>query len=338
MTPSRQRKTGSSSDGTGAGGMLVRTESGGALKAAALRKGDKVGIVAPASRAGGPHVVASAERLVREMGFVPVIGDNVLSIRGYMAGSDEQRLSDLNGFIADESIRGIFCITGGYGSLRIIDGIDYERLKNDPKVITGSDENTCLLLAINKATSLVTFHGFNLDAIETKEDLDEFKRAVSSSEPLPPIETIKTFPEDFVFAPRPGSATGTTLGGNLTALFSLMGTPHQPDFANRILFFEDKNERSDVLERWLTALLLSGELANARAIMFGNFDGCGSRGAYSLLSIEDIFTERVSKLQLPTCFNMNVGQVGKCRVIPLGVTASFDSTSGKLELLESALV
>lgn len=338
MTPSRQRKTGSSSDGTGAGGMLVRTESGGALKAAALRKGDKVGIVAPASRAGGPHVVASAERLVREMGFVPVIGHNVLSIRGYMAGSDEQRLSDLNGFIADESIRGIFCITGGYGSLRIIDGIDYERLKNDPKVITGSDENTCLLLAINKATSLVTFHGFNLDAIETKEDLDEFKRAVSSSEPLPPIETIKTFPEDFVFAPRPGSATGTTLGGNLTALFSLMGTPHQPDFANRILFFEDKNERSDVLERWLTALLLSGELANARAIMFGNFDGCGSRGAYSLLSIEDIFTERVSKLQLPTCFNMNVGQVGKCRVIPLGVTASFDSTSGKLELLESALV
>jgi muramoyltetrapeptide carboxypeptidase len=306
------------------------------LKAPALKPGDKVGIVAPASRPEGPHVVAAAEQLVASIGFDPVIGENVLSINGYMAGTDEERLADLNGFINDRSIRGIFCISGGFGSIRLLDKVDYAALAKDPKVLVGSDENTCLLLAVNKATGLICFHGYNLDCIKTAADLAELKSAITSTSVLPPVVSVKSFPPGFVYAPVPGKATGVLLGGNLTALFSLMGTRYQPSFQNRILFLEDRNERNDVLERWLTSLFLSGELARVNAILFGVFEGCGIRGAYNLLSLEDIFTEHLKELKKPSCFGMSFGQAQNCRVIPLGIPAVVNTETGLLEFTEAA--
>jgi len=308
------------------------------LKAQALKNGDRVAIVAPASRPEGPHVVAAATQIVENMGFVPVVGEHVLSTHGYMAGTDEERLKDLNGFINDKTIRGIFCITGGYGSLRILDHVDYDGLMNDPKVIVGSDENTCLLQAINQTTGLVCFHGFNLDCIKTQEDCDEFSRAVSTSKALPPVQAAPSFPAGFVYAPFPGKTDGIVSGGNFSSFFSLMGTRYQPDFNERILFFEDRNERSDILERWMTALLLSGELENANAILFGNFENCGVRGGYNLLTVEETFLERLQQVRKPCCFNMMIGQSAHCRVIPLGVRAETDTKSGTLTFLEPALL
>lgn len=314
------------------------TKTISATKASALRPGDQVGIIAPSSRPEGPHVVAAVEKLVSDMGFVPVVGKNVLSIHGYMAGTDEQRLDDLNGFIRDKNIRGIFCISGGYGSLRILEGVDYEGLMRDPKVVVGSDENTCLLLAVNRETSLAVFHGFNLEAIKNESARDEFLFAVTQNKVLPPVEAKKRFPADFVYAPISGRARGKTLGGNLNALFSLMGTKYQPEFADSLLILEERNERNDIIERWITSLFLSGALNKVNGIAFGDFATCGPRSASNLLSLEDILHKTLVDLQKPVCFDMLFGQSENCRVIPLGIDADFDSKTGTLTFAENALV
>ncbi len=314
------------------------TESGAApLKGRALKSGDKVGIVAPASRPDGWLAVARASSILSDMGFVPIVGKSVLSIHGYLAGTDESRASDLNGFIKDRTVRGIFCISGGYGSLRILEQIDYDGLKADPKVIVGSDENTSLLLAIHKMTGLICFHGHNLDNIRTRQVFDDIASAVTSTKVLPPVETIDEFPSGFIYAPVDGTVEGLTSGGNLSALFSLMGTRFQPSLKNRILLLEDKNERPDVLDRLLVSLDVSGQLQKVAALLFGQFDNCGIRGAYSMLSAEELFDEKVRELKIPSCFAMAFGQTQMCRVLPLGVKAMAMTGKGRIDFLEPAL-
>ena len=318
--------------------MTPANKTASATKASALRPGDRVAIIAPASRPEGPHVVAAVEKLVHDMGFIPVVGKNVLSIHGYMAGTDEERLADLNGFIRDKNIRGIFCVSGGYGSLRILDGIDYEGLIRDPKVIVGSDENTCLLIAINGHTSLPVFHGFNLDFIKNERARDEFLFAITQNKVLPRVEALKTFPQEFVYTPVVGKASGKTLGGNLNAFFSLMGTRFQPDFENSLLLLEERNERNDIIERWMTSLFLSGELEKVNGIAFGDLSTCGPRASSNLLSLEDILHKTLLELKKPVCFGMAFGQSENCRVTPLGIKAEFDSETGTLTFSEPALV
>ncbi|MBX9667448.1 MAG: LD-carboxypeptidase [Candidatus Obscuribacterales bacterium] len=307
------------------------------LKATVLKKGDRVGIVAPASRPDGPLAVARASSILSNMGFTPVAGKNVLGIHGYLAGNDQSRAWDFNDFINNHSVRGIFCISGGYGSLRILDLIDYDGLKADPKVVFGSDENTSLLLAIHKMTGLVCFHGHNLDNVNTQTVFDDIARAVTTTKVIPPVETVASFPSGFVYAPVNATVEGLTLGGNLSALFSLMGTRYQPVFKNRILLLEEKNERPDVLDRLLVSLDLSGELKKVGALLFGQFDNCGIRGAYSMLSVEELFDRKVQDLKIPSCFSMAFGQTQSCRVVPLGVKTMAQTGRGQIEFLESAL-
>src|SRR5271169_2983674 len=117
------------------------------LKPAALKPKDRVALIAPASRPYKPSVVSRAVKLVEDLGFVPVVGRNVMEIKGHMAGTDEQRLSDLNSALADDSISGIFCLTGGFGALPLVRRMDFVSMIRHPKVIVGADTNTTILLA-----------------------------------------------------------------------------------------------------------------------------------------------------------------------------------------------
>lgn len=315
----------------------VKAKEPACIKPRPLKKGDKVGIVAPASRPESAAVVALASHLLNEMGYVPIVGANVLSIHGYMAGTDEARASDFNGFIKDKSIRGIFCITGGYGSLRILKHIDFDSIARNPKIIVGGDENTCLLNALNLVTGLVCFHGPNLDRISSKLGYDGLKTILTELKVLKPIESVESFPSGLVFSPIPGTAEGALVGGNLSALFSLIGTKYQPDFQNKILFLEDRNERHDVIERWLTGLRLSGNLNKVNGVAMGIFENCGTGGSANMLSLTDTLDERLQLLKKPSCLNLNIGQSVNCRYVPIGIRANLDSILGRLEFLEPAL-
>lgn len=308
------------------------------LKPSALRKGDRVSLISPASRPYSPSLLRRSISVIESMELIPVVGAHALDIHGYMAGSDESRLEDLNHAIRDPDIRGIFVLEGGYGSLRLLPGVDYERLKSDPKVIVGSDEATCLLLAIHQLTGLIVFHGPNLSRIDRSEAQQELERAIKESKILPALDLSDAFAGGSFLTFFSGVKEGRTTGGNLTALSSLMGTPFAPDLTGRILLLCDVNERNDILDRWITNLYASATLGKVAAIVFGEFDGCGPRSSLSVLSFEDLLLQRMKQLSVCSCFGLPFGQSSLSRVVPLGVESRVDTEQGSLSFLELALV
>lgn len=279
---------------------------------------------------------------MEEMGFKPVLGDHVQAIHGFMAGEDDARLADLHRFIGDPSIGGVFCLHGGYGSLHLVDKIDYDLLAANPKVFVGSDDNTSWLLAAHARLGLVYFHGPNLSQVTSRKVMLDLKQAVTQKSLLPALRTADMWPQtsleiEFAYAPVAGTASGALLGGNLTALVSLMGTPYQPDFAETILFLEDVNERNDILERWFTQLCVSGQLEKTNAVAFGQFEGCGPQHSDNLLSLEDTFGDRMRQAAKPCCFDLAIGQTANCRYVPVGIAATLECEKGVLSFDEPAL-
>jgi muramoyltetrapeptide carboxypeptidase len=188
---------------------------------------------------------------------------------------------------------------------------------------------------------MVTFHGPNLDQVRSQYTFDRLKTAVTSRQPLPALSVSDSSDTQFVpavaYAPIGGRVDGLSIGGNLTALVSLMGTPFQPEFDQHILFLEDMNERNDVLDRWLTNLYVSGHLQRTAGVVFGEFVGCGTKSSYTTLSLEDLFGARLKMLSKPSCFGMPVGQSHHTATVPIGLNASFDADNGRLEFTDSAL-
>ncbi|MBX9770992.1 MAG: LD-carboxypeptidase [Candidatus Obscuribacterales bacterium] len=310
------------------------------LKARALKRGDKVGLVSPASRPDGPAVLARCVKSMEWMGLRPVIGQHALDTQGFLAGSDSDRLSDLMSFFKDDSIKGIFCMSGGYGSLRLLDRIDYKVIADNPKVLVGADDNTALLLAINKRTNMVVFLGPNLDELNSPASFEDLQLVVGLKKPLKPLNVRigKIAFAGVHYAPFNGVVTGRLLGGNLTAIGSLMGTPFQPDFEKSILLLEDKNERNDMLDRWFSTLYVSGCLDKVHGVAFGDFVNCGRKGSSNMLSIEDLFGDRLQEMKKPACFGFPFGQGEDTYTLPIGINASLDTNKGQIAFLDSALI
>ncbi len=307
------------------------------VKAPALKAKDRVALLCPASRPHNPATIDFCKKIVEEMGFNPVVGSHALSMHGYMAGTDSERIADFNAAIHDDTVSAIFCLTGGYGSLRIIDSIDYAALARKPKLIVGSDDICHLTLALLSKIGLVGLHGPNMDRVSDRTAFEKLKNAVTSKSPLPKIQASSWLAESGNgYAPVPGRAEGALVGGNLTALISLMGTPYQPEFDSRLLFLEDKNERNDILDRWLTTLWVSGELDRVSGVAFGAFENCGTKGSENMLSLEEMFGDRLAKIKKPCCFGLPFGQGPTSEYVPLGCHAKLDAQAGVLEILESA--
>lgn len=310
-------------------------------KPPALKKHDRVALICPASRPESPAVVKHCQQIVSELGFTPVLGKSILNTCGYMAGSLMERLEDLNTALHDDSIAGIFCLSGGFGSLHLLSYLDYEKIAAHPKVIIGGDDNTHLLAAISACSGVVTLHGPNLDQVNSKSTFEHLKLAITSKTHLPPLAAGSLHSNGFmkptVYAAYDGDVIGRLLGGNLTALVSLLGTPYEPDFNSAILFLEDRDERFDTLDRWLTSLYIAGQLQRLSGVALGQFEGCGTKSSFNMLSLEDLFGDRLKLLKVPCCFGFPFGQAGDTAVIPTGVTAHLDTARGILEFSESAL-
>lgn len=310
------------------------------IKAKALKPGDKVGLVAPGGRPYKPSVVSRAARLVESMGFRSVIGAHVLEVKGHSAGSINQRTEDFNKFARDESISAIFCITGGFGALSLLPFLDYTALANHPKVIAGGGENTALLLALYSRIGLVTFHGPNLSDIKSEFTFKSMQANLSNRDPLWPISAAtasSAWSEIHSHVAVAGIGQGLLLGGNLTAMASLFGTPFEPDLTDSVLFLTDHDDRNDILDRWLTTLYVSGQLARIRACAFGYFDNCGNKGSFNILSIEDMFSERLVELKRPCIFDFPIAG-GDCPTVPIGVRVALDTGARKLDYLLPALL
>lgn len=327
------------------------------VKPKVLKPGDRVALLCPAGRPHNPSSVNRAVAIVEEMGFKPAVGKNTLKIFGAMAGTDEERLADFNEALVDDSIAGVFCITGGYGSLHLVDKIDWKKLKANPKVLVGSDDNCHLLLAAYATTGIVTFHAPNMDRIVSQQSFDSLKTAVSSKELLGRVKSSywdiedsfdgtsqkkariqnDKWQVDYSYAAVEGQAEGPLMGGNLTALGSLMGTPYQPPFKNAVLFLEDINEDHGILDRWFTNLYLAGALNEISGVAFGDFENCRTKDCFNMYSLEDLFGDRMKQQNKPCSFGMPLGQSARSLTAAIGVKVSFDAGKGTIEYLETAV-
>jgi muramoyltetrapeptide carboxypeptidase len=321
-----------------------------ALKPRALKAGDRVAVLSPASRPESQGALRRCIQVVEQMGFKAEVGKSAMNMHGFMAGTDEERLADFNCALADETIAAVCCTTGGFGTLHLLPGINYEALRRFPKVITGCDDNTSLLNAITAKTGLVTFHAPNLDQVKTRTTFERMKNMLTSTAVPGPITTLSgttgsggngaAHSEDLqfdAFSPVQGNVQGTLAGGNLTAFISLLGTPYEPAVKGSILFFEDRNEQNGILDRWMTTLYIGGFLQAASGVAFGAFENCDPKGSANMLSVEDTFGDRLRMLNKVSCFGLPFGQTKNTNVVPLNIKATLNTHESRLEFAESPL-
>lgn len=313
------------------------------IKPQRLRPGMTIGLVAPASSAPEDEDLEAAMDLVRSLGFSVKPAANLFSRTQYLAGTDQQRADDLNAMFADPAIDAIFCERGGYGSGRLLRYLDYDTIAANPKVIMGYSDITAILNAIHLRTGMVTFHGPIAGANFSAYTYEQYRTVLVE----PTLTTIIGEPP--VFETRPGVvervnrltrivsgvAEGHLLGGNLSLLVTLLGTPFAPRFEGAILFLEDVYEPPYSVDRMLTHLWMAGVLEQVAGIALGKFtDGETNNNTFSM---EHVLRDRLEPLGIPVLRGVMIGHIEDKTVVPLGVNARLDVDAGTLTLLESAV-
>ena len=293
------------------------------IKPSRFSRGDSIGIISPAGPINRSHLEADLHFL-KTKGFEVHVAPHVYDRREYLAGKDEDRLSDLEHMFRNPYIKAIFCSRGGYGSLRLLDRIDYELIRKNPKIFVGYSDITALLAAIFKKTGLVTFHGPMVRGLSSLPETawENLLRIVSSQQPA-------------VFSPMKGyplcggKATGPIMGGNLSLLCRLPGTAFMPNLAGCILFIEDRGEALYRLDRMLTHLALSGSLQGINGLIVGQFLDCGDPAA-----IDHLIKERFGPMNIPITSGFPLGHGLENTTLPLGIVAELDADAMTLSLLE----
>lgn len=316
------------------------------IKPKKLKKGDTIGLIAPASAATRGAYEKAVENL-EAMGFKIKTSENARIRKGFLAGNDKHRIEDLHAMFADDSVNGIVCIRGGYGSGRLLSGIDYDLIKANPKVLVGYSDITALLYAVHKNTGLVCFHGpvgasefsdFTKDAFE--DVLMKGKKSVVIKRPKEwqDLES-KAFE---TIAIKEGVASGPLVGGNLSLMVSVLGTPYDMDFEGSMVFIEEIGESPYRVDRMLTQLLNSGKLDNAAGLALGVFKGCETSPNdpdYALsVSLKEVLMDRLAKLNIPVIYGLPIGHIDDNATLPFGIKAELNVEKGTLKLLEAAVV
>lgn len=317
------------------------------LRPPVLRPGDTVGMVAPASNVYEPEEVLIAKETMEQYGFRVELGRHLSDQYGYLAGRDRDRAADVNEMFRREDIRGIVTFMGGYGCSRILPLLDYDLIRRHPKVIVGHSDITSLLLGIHRQTGLVTFHGSSGLSGVGDYAIAHFRRAIMSTQPLgiiaqPPQRDGGVEKDNRLITIVPGQATGPLIGGNLTLVTNLLGTPFEPDTRGKILFLEEIGEEPYRVDRMLTQLWLAGKLQQAAGIALGHFVDCYPRDYKpsfpQTLSLENVLRDRLEPLQKPTLYNLMFGHIRDNAVLPIGVTATLDASAKTLTVQENAVV
>ncbi|NVD44824.1 S66 peptidase family protein [Qipengyuania atrilutea] len=319
----------------GAGGALAAASLAGPLAAAStckperLRLGDTVGLVAPAGTLETPDQLSIAEHWIRGMGLIPKVGRHVSDTYGYLAGTDAERAADLNAMFADDAVSGIFAVRGGWGGARILELLDWETICANPKLFIGFSDNTALHLAIAERAGFPTIHGPNAASSWPRTSWESLWRLAFTGE-MPTLGG-----GDAGRSITGGTARGRLLGGNLTIISTLMGTPWMPDLSGAILFLEDIDEAEYRIDRMLTQLRLAGVLERLSGIVFGQCTDCRSPTAEtSGFTLNEVLDQHLRPLGIPAFTGANIGHVSGQVCLPSGVRAELDADARTITMLE----
>ena len=325
--------------------MPVRgAEPPGVLKPHRLKPGDTVTLVAPANATFNTVDLEIAKESLEALGFKVKVGSHLLDRHRYLAGDDKARAGDINAAFADSSVAAVVAIRGGWGSARVLPYLDFDTIRRNPKVLIGYSDITALLLSIHAKTGLVTFHGPIGLGRWDNYSLDYYKRVLFNGEQVTYTNKKDLSPRNALvqvdyrtLTITPGKARGRLLGGNLTVMTTILGSPYLPDWENTILFTEDVHEDFYRIDRMLTQLKLAGVLGKIKGFVFGTCSECGpGDGNYGALTLEEIFADHIKPLGVPAWSGAMIGHSQPQWTLPLGVEVEIDADKGTLALLEAA--
>jgi muramoyltetrapeptide carboxypeptidase len=303
----------------------------------------RIGLMAPAGPLLENDDLTRAQELCRALGYQPVLGKNAHRRLGYLAGTDNERVADLNDALRDSSINAIWCIRGGYGSIRLLDQVDYSAMAEQPKALIGFSDATALLNAIHSSTGVVTFHGPVARASLSAFSRLHLERVLTTAEapgrlgriPLPPDVVV---PQDNrIVSLCRGVAEGPLAGGNLTLLQCLIGTPYFPELAGAILFLEDVSEDLYRVDRMLAHLRLIGAFRSLAGVVVGRFTDLRRSHGDGALGFDEVLANYFEPLGIPVAYGFPIGHIDAQWTLPLGIRARLDADRGEVELLEPAV-
>ncbi|HEX7998790.1 MAG TPA: LD-carboxypeptidase [Pyrinomonadaceae bacterium] len=316
------------------------------LRPKALRPGDTVGIITPSTPVIDPDRLAVVERTMKYFKLRWKTGKNVGRRSVDYKSFVEERLDDLHAMFRDPGVNAVFALRGGYGAPQLLDRIDYDLIRRNPKIFLGFSDITALHLAIHKRTGLVTFHGPNVASGFSNYTQQHFHRALFETTPpgrlTNPTETNELRPNHTLRTIRSGTATGPLTGGNLSLIVATMGTPYEIETRGRIFFIEDVGEEPYRVDRMLTQLRLAGKLEQAAGIIFGECAGCAP-GDYkpstaSPYTLGEVVDNILGALKIPVLSGLTIGHTTDQLTLPLGVMATLDADKGTLEIKEAGVV
>ena len=305
------------------------------IKPPRLKPGDLVGMITPASNVPPEMAEESYAKLARNMealGLRYRLGGGVRKYPGYIAGPEEARLADLHDMFADPEVKAVFCVRGGFGSPHLLDRINYDLIRRHPKIFLGYSDITAMHLAMHQRTGLVTLHGPAWNRELTPFTLGHLKHVLFDGGP---IGKLPVAAEHEVKALVPGTARGRLVGGNLTLIAALMGTPYELDTRGAILLIEDVGEDPYRIDRMLTQLRLAGKFDGVAGIVWGACHQCVSK-TNPRYELDDVYARVFAKLRVPVLSGLRFGHTDDQFTWAYGVRAALDAGRGELTIEEDA--
>ncbi|MDO8548953.1 MAG: LD-carboxypeptidase [Ignavibacteria bacterium] len=311
------------------------------IKPRRLKEGDTIALAAPGSYISEEELQDCIKNL-QSLGFKSVYNESILYKTGYFSGNDKQRAKELMEMFSREDVDGIMCARGGYGCSRILPLLDYDAIKNNPKVLIGYSDVTALLYGIHSKTGLVCFHGPVGISTFNEFSTNYFKDVLIS--PHDKLELISKPEEN---KPEPvtitsGKAEGELIGGNLSVVVSLIGTEYDVDTENKIIFLEETTEEPYRVDRMLTQMLMSGKFDKAAGIALGIFDNCEPKkenpSFKNSFSLMEVLFDRLSGLGIPVVYGLSFGHIKNKFTLPFGIKVELNTDEKKLTLLGKAVI
>jgi muramoyltetrapeptide carboxypeptidase len=337
------KQTGLAAGVAGLVGTVPHTPQSAILKPPRLQEGQTVGLISPASATYEPVRVEIMEETLAALGLETRRGDHILERWGYFAGSDEARAADINQMFADPDIDAVFALHGGWGAARTLPFLDYETIRQHPKILIGYSDITSLLIGLYAKTGLVTFHGPNGNSTWNQFSVDYLRQILFDAEAVTmqnPTGTGDNLAQirDRVRTITPGTARGRLAGGNLTVLTSIIGSDYLPEWDGHILFLEDIGEDVYRVDRMLTQLKLAGVLDRLAGFIFGKCTDCDPDSAYSSFTLEEVLINHIQSLGIPAWHGAMIGHIEDKFTVPLGIEVEINAEIGTVRMLESAVL
>jgi len=313
------------------------------IKPGALHRGDIIGVCSPGSAPASDHDLSRGIAYLERLGYRVELGKHLRFKRGYLAGSDAQRASDVNDLFANRKVKAIFTARGGYGSHRILPLLNYPVIKRNPKILVGYSDITALQLALMAKVGLVTYSG-PMVAAEMAAGFggsaeEWFWRCLTSASALPSMraKVLRRGRRKLEGRNQHARTAGRLIGGNLSVVAASVGTPYFPRMSTPILLLEEIDERPYRIDRMLQQMLLAGAFDRARGVVLGSFVDCRPAKGKPSLTLRQVFLDTFAGFNFPVLEGVRYGHVKNSLTMPLGVRVRLNASRGQIAFLESAV-